>query len=475
MKASIETKYWVQDEQGNLGAAAITEADLQALVNQGTDPRVNKVGEPDWKAASTHGILPTAPVEAAEAVTPPPPDAPPPADTEPDNLEFLAPVDELEAKLIAHGIDSVAFLAWAKEATFAKKSCKKISTAFDDANARKVLDKWDSCVAVVKQRMAAQKKTAEDTAAQGPGKLPEGALPSDPESEVKDDPVAPPADTPVAPPVDPAPPPAVVEAEIVVAETAQADAPIVVQPTQAIGLAEASGGQITGDFVDEDFRMPSMKIAQGNTPVVTEHGVGAVLVSGSLLMGPPAHGEKAQKPLTVVPAAFRKNFTENLPYDPDSTEVARTLDTIQEVDALGGTIRWNGDTPPSWISTARVLFFIKKPTDETHPAYNNPMFTQEADDGSLWGLAVVWCRKTSYASCAKEILTAARGVLNFGSGDIRLSSKQWTLTYSLVPAGKFQVWTPKIVLTNTDAPKSIQAEGRNLANAFASGTGVETE
>jgi len=558
-----EEKYYMVGPDGKASDLTFDAAAVQDLVNKGHNPTICKVGDQAWTAANLAGfaqatppapaappppapvpsdvsatvsaeqpaVSPRSPAAMAAGVDPAPqPEAPAPAPEAP-----AAPAETVETnyvqqlidKVAAEGIEDQDLLVWAREGGYAKKRARSLKGAFDEASAKKLLDKWENVVKIVKERQAAKATTAQQSAAQNaPTPAPDAPGMATPVTAQEAGPVpaAPPPATPApvpaapapapapAPEVPAAPPPAaaapvpapavpapVVPAAPVVPEAVEApapdptvpppvaaapapapvvpaatEAPIVPASSQAATLETMSGGAITGDFEDSDFRMPSMKVAQGNSPLVVDHGVGAVLLSGQPLLPAPQPGVQQQVPLTVVPAAIRKQFTENIPYDPSNPVMPETVDTLAEVAAKGGTTRWNGDQKPSWIPSARVLFYVQRPLEETHPAYNHPMFTTEADDGTMWGLAVVWCRKTSYTHCAKEILSAARGPL-FTPEGLKLSMKKWLLTYQIVPAGDYQVWAPKCQMLNQVTPDSIQQDAQGFTNAFASGVGVESD
>jgi hypothetical protein len=477
----MSTKYWVLMPDNTVSTTQVEGSAIQSLVEKGSNPKICKVGESTWVSADAAGFVkaPVAPPPPPPvAPTPPPPPAAQEVVVEVDIVDEAPPVtteatnylNQLLDKVAQGGIDETELLEWSRESGFAKKKARTLKGAFDEPSAQKLLAKWDVVIGVVLQRTLAKQRTSAQSANQQPQFKPaQTNLPFLPPSTPVIPAVSAPAPDPDAPmPVyTPPPMPAVPVAPV------QVPTAVIVHSQTASSLAQMSGGAITGDFEESDFRLPTMKITQGNSPLVTEFGIGAVLVSGQVLMAAPPVGKIQQASLTVVPAAFRKNFTENLPYDPNGPS-PRTLETLQEVAMEGGTTRWNGNTPPSWIPSARVLFLIQKPQDPTHPAFNSPIFTQEADDGTLWGVAVVWCRKTSYTYCAKEIISAARGALMSPKG-LNLALRKWTLTYQLVEAGDYRVWTPKLQMTAQTAPHSIQLDAANFTNAFASGVGVEAD
>jgi hypothetical protein len=492
MKKTLnQDMFWMLDENRKPLKDQVAAEDVQNAVNAGDDPTLCIVGGSEWKKASELGyreMVAEVPAETADAVTPPPPPS------EPEVPEVVNSIALLEQAVANAGIEESALLEWARQNKWAKPRARSIAKAFTEADAQKVLNGWDGILNILKQRAEVVAKTETTPPSEPPAptppaptQTPPGIAPVAPaapvaEAEVPAPPTAPPtapivAEAPAEVPPTPAPVvsvapvvPAAPTAPTPPATTATAAAQ---PPAIAQSMTEMSGGAITGDFEDSDFRMPSLKIVQGNSALVGTWGAGSVLLQDQPLFPQALAGCNKREPLVMVPCAIRKQFVENLPYDPDGPQ-PRMLDTIDQIREEGGTTQWLGDTPPSWKPAGRLLAFVQQPDEESHPAYSHPSFTIEDEEGKMWALTVIWCRNTAYRTCAKEVLTACQGVLNNGK-EILISSRLWTLTFENVKAGDYFVWTPVAKLSPKPASAGIQSEAAKLRQAFASGIGVESD
>ena len=203
MKTTIEQneKYWVVDAKGDPEHVPVLPDVIQLQVNAGSDPKICKYGEKQWKLASEHGFAqqvqsPAAPVDTgAETPTPPPA----------QEVNYVALLIERVAN--DPDVTEEGLLEWAKQSGWAKKRCKSIDKAIDNDAAEKILNGFDAIVSICKTRAAAATATPPgitDDAAAPPAQPVVIAQPAAPPTPTA------PAQPPDQPPAAATPPPAAV-------------------------------------------------------------------------------------------------------------------------------------------------------------------------------------------------------------------------------------------------------------------------
>jgi len=492
------------------GFRELVQAPPPEVAQAATPPAPVPDGQPPQPAVSP--VSPAAMMPESRQIPQPPPTATAaaaPAPAQP--VDYIALLKE---RLAAIGITEEDFIKWGREQGWAKPRCKKIETAVAPEAAQKLDANWPTIESILRARAGAVAQAAGQapppvgaTAAPLPAAPPPVAAPvPQPVVPVTPQPVVPVAPTPqpVAPvvvqpviipvvqPITPVAPQPLPVAPVVQPVIPQPVAPVTapqpvaagqapvqlpaVQPQPQHAVVVQSQGAISGEISQSDFKMPSMKVIQGNSPSVALFGSGAIVVSDQILIPAPVPGSGiiAHEALWMVPAALHKNFVEDLPYDPKNIQRGRTVETSVEVAQLGGTLLWNDREKPTWTEQARILMYIRRPDPPEHPGYGHSMFSHQADDGSMWGMCVVWCKKGAYKHCAKDIISASAGALMTPQG-CNLAARMWTLTYMQMPSGDFQIWTPKAVIQPHLTPASIQKDAAAYRSDFEKGTGVEGE
>lgn len=227
-----------------------------------------------------------------------------------------------------------------------------------------------------------------------------------------------------------------------------------VAPTRYVSEVDEDG------FGREDMKFPTLKVVAGSGKLSQKFNQGALVFGSSfeelecIAEPPPAGG--VGKVLRFIPVNLHKHFRESLTQDQmDAGEMPRNADTVEEVEALGGTTQWVGDTKPSnyWDPAARCLILLEQPEGCQNPLFCIPL------DGKLYSPAVLYVAKSSYRAFAIPIYNTARTIMMepvLGADGQVIKNAQgypvkrkkwhkfiWTLNVAKRPSGKYMVFVPE--------------------------------
>lgn len=253
--------------------------------------------------------------------------------------------------------------------------------------------------------------------------------------------------------------PEVVQEPVVEVEQPVAQS-VIVRPPSSIAVASGAnpGAGLEGDWGSDDLKFPQLKCVQGSGPLAAQFDVGTVILADQFLLPAASVAEGAVNPLLYfVPLSIKKQWRENLTKEQQAEgEMPRVVNTIAEVEDLGGTTRWMSNQRPSWQPSARCLFLIECPEGCDHPN-----FVQELD-GRLYAPAVYYAGGGAYNVSAKVIYNTALTSLMMpvldGSGQPQLDAQGrivkapmlhknfWTIQFKKKPSGDFIVWHPTVLL-----------------------------
>lgn len=253
-------------------------------------------------------------------------------------------------------------------------------------------------------------------------------------------------------------------------DPASAPSGAVQQYTSTNRYSDVSGGALQGDFDESDLRYPTLRIVNGSGQLSQSWPQGTVLLGDEQLLPPP--DLKVPKPEHVfrfIPLAIQKQFRENLSDDQQKAGVMpRVVSTIAEVEALGGTTQWLGDTKPSWGPSARCILLIEKPE-----AFEHPNFVQEFG-GKLYAIAAYYTGGGAYRVFAQILFNTALTTLlipvigadgtpeRTPKGHIKqapyLPKKFWNFRVKKVVSSKggFSTFQPEIRLHKDDSSEEIR-------------------
>lgn len=233
-----------------------------------------------------------------------------------------------------------------------------------------------------------------------------------------------------------------------------------VTPTPPSGPVERYRSEDTDEdgFGQSDLKFPALRVVQGSGKLSQLHNVGTLALGTDIenltVLAEPPKAKEDGFAIRFIPVKLKKQWREVLTQE-ESAEgnMARIVDTIEEVEALGGTTQWVGESKPSWRPSARCLILIEKPE-----GVDDPQFSQELD-GKLYCPAVFYASNSAYGAFAQIIFNTARisllePVLD-GQGQPTKSTNGaiikkpcypkniWTLSVAKRPSGDFTIFVPK--------------------------------
>lgn len=221
--------------------------------------------------------------------------------------------------------------------------------------------------------------------------------------------------------------------------------------------SQASGGAVSGDVDRSDFKVPQLKIIQGNSPATVNYSQGDLVFCDQVIFGPPT-GDKPSPFMRFVPVQLQKYYREELPKG--SKLKPRNVLTKQEVQRLGGTTEWTVDragkrVKPTWSPAARITVILEKPETGDHPAFSIPI------GDKTYASAVYYVNGGAYRSFAKPIIDSCSFILREGDR-IVLEKRFWKMQTIKEQSGEFTVFVPKVALVNEATPPDLRTFAASL-------------
>jgi hypothetical protein len=221
---------------------------------------------------------------------------------------------------------------------------------------------------------------------------------------------------------------------------------------------------VEGEWGADDLRFPQLKLVQGSGEMSKMFDNGTIVYADEQLLPPPSVVPGAKNTaIRFVPVTLTKQFREKLSQeDAQAGEMPRVVNSLQEVEDLGGTTRWVDDQRPGnfWEPSSRCIFLLEKPENSDHPAFALEL------DGKSYGVAVYYAAGGAFRSSAKVIfntsltsllvpvLDDAGQVLKNPRGQVikrpMLWKNVWTLNFAKVQAGNFNPWRPVVKLLSKE-------------------------
>ena len=181
---------------------------------------------------------------------------------------------------------------------------------------------------------------------------------------------------------------------------------IATRPTPAVQRYQPAPVEgVDGDWGADDVKFPQLKLVQGSGPLSQQFDPGTVIYNEIELFPPASVKEGAVIPsLRFVPVSMTKQWREKLSQENVAEGLMpRIVNTLAEVEELGGTTRWVGDQRPDnlWEPSARCIFLIELPEGSEHPGFVLEL------DGKLFAVAVYYAAGGAYRDSAKIIFNTA--------------------------------------------------------------------
>jgi hypothetical protein len=247
---------------------------------------------------------------------------------------------------------------------------------------------------------------------------------------------------------------------------------VATRTTRALAPMSASSGLI-GEWDSGDVKFPALKIVQGSGQLSQTYNSGTLILGDEELLPPPdLKNPKPEHTFRFVPVSLEKQFRENLSQeDAASGAMPRIVNSLAEVEALGGTTQWIGDQKPSWGPSARILLLVERPENVPGSGSDHPGFVLELA-GKLYAPAVYYAAGSSWTNFAKPLFNAALTSLmvperdaegnpvKTATGVIRrqpyLPKSFWTWRTIKKQAGDFVVFAPEVRLHREETGDDIR-------------------
>lgn len=238
-------------------------------------------------------------------------------------------------------------------------------------------------------------------------------------------------------------------------------------PATTGGYANPENG-LEGEWAAEDLKFPSIKIVQGSGPMSERFPVGCLIYGEEELIPAAKNPANPEVSLRFVPLKLKKAYRENLSQDQYAAgQMPQIVQTVAEVEALGGTTQWIGREKPSWQPCATALVLLEAPKDCQHPG-----FAVEAG-GKFYAPAVWYLTGAGFNNAAKPIFNNSLTVLlepefeadgktqkrNHRGLLIRkpyMPKRFWTLRIIRKKVGDFNIFVPEVRLTPQDTGPELR-------------------
>jgi len=212
---------------------------------------------------------------------------------------------------------------------------------------------------------------------------------------------------------------------------------------------------------------------QGSGQLSQTYNSGTLILGDEELLPPPdLKNPKPEHTFRFVPVSLEKQFRENLSQEEAASgAMPRIVNSLAEVEALGGTTQWIGDQKPSWGPSARILLLVERPENVPGSGSDHPGFVLELA-GKLYAPAVYYAAGSSWTNFAKPLFNAALTSLmvperdaegnpvKTATGVIRrqpyLPKSFWTWRTIKKPAGDFVVFAPEVRLHREETGDDIR-------------------
>jgi len=163
-------------------------------------------------------------------------------------------------------------------------------------------------------------------------------------------------------------------------------------------------GGVGGEVDMTDMKIPRLELVHGVGELSKTFNPGDIVYNSILKLaskGEPVH-------LSVL--SIRKFYRESLPYDPNSDEIGRVFQTLEEVHAAGLVSEWINNQKPGVAKVAELRVALECPRSEDEDMFPLAV-VNEAGKATSFAIASWFVTKTAYAPVAKQVFSAAAMLL----------------------------------------------------------------
>lgn len=218
-------------------------------------------------------------------------------------------------------------------------------------------------------------------------------------------------------------------------------APAVIEPEQdrqVVPQNHYSGSAgVEGEVDAGDIRLPRINLVQKTGKLGEAFAAGSFVFNKDILLS------NGSEPFDLVALRIRKQYQEDLPYDPDGPQ-PKVFNTSEEVRQAGG--HFNFDEKKGYYKeVAHILNIVGCPPKVTDEQRDYFMFEHA---GVLYALAMWTVTGSGYTSVAKTLFTAAAGHLRGG-----LQGGQWLVTAEKRSNARNSWYTPVLRAAGKTTPE----------------------
>jgi len=245
----------------------------------------------------------------------------------------------------------------------------------------------------------------------------------------------------------------------------------------SIHFADDEFGVLKGDWTSDDIAVPNLRIVAGSGKLVEQFQSGSTIFADEVLLAPPdPRKPENNKSFYWAPITMTKSFRKVISQEDHARGLRpRFASSAAEVQSMGGTSMWIGNTRPSWDPTAAVSVIIRKPEWLDHPGFGIDV-GDVTDDGKpvLYALGIYYAAGTAFRKTVTLINSQARQTLkvplrgadgkpklhpvtNRPMMAIMLHRNWWSWSTTTEPAGKFTVTVPVVTMKSEQTSEGLRA------------------
>lgn len=247
-------------------------------------------------------------------------------------------------------------------------------------------------------------------------------------------------------------------------------------PAPTSVFADDLEGVLIGDFDSSDMTIPNLRIVAGSGALAEKFQVGSLIFADEVVLDPPdPRKPDLSKVLQWTPLTLKKSFREVLTKEERDAGVRpRFAASAAEVQSMGGTTQWIGNTKPNWEPTAAVMVLLRKPSWLEHPGFGIDVGDKDADGKPiLYAIGVYYAASTAYRKTVKLIVAQAATTLKVPVRDaegkptidpvtkrpnmsVMLHKYWWTFSVAKEKIGEYTVPVPVVRMTNEQTSTALR-------------------
>jgi hypothetical protein len=223
---------------------------------------------------------------------------------------------------------------------------------------------------------------------------------------------------------------------------------VVEQPSREVAVQNQwAGGQVQGEVDSSDIRLPRINLAQKSGKLGEDFQPGTFTFNKEVVIG------DTENAFTFVALGIRKQYQEDLQYDPDGP-TPKTFNTAAEVRQAGGQVSdYDGDG--YYREIAHVLCLLEAPKGLSEE--QQEFFIYEFE-GNRYALAMWTVSGSSYTSVAKTIFSAAAPTGHLKHG---LEAGAWSV-HSVKRTNPRNSWFAPVIKVAGKTTAEFQAFAKSL-------------